>query len=122
MKPKITYVTKFGHLDRIMRNLGDGDPVRILHDGVEYGVYQEFGTSRGVPPHPFITPAIERTRPAFEAGWKQVLEQGNVSPDDFVDKIAHDALGIAQQEAPVDTGNLANSLRVDKPEDFNPHG
>ena len=32
-----------------------------VHDGVHYGIYQEYGTSR-MAAQPFMTPAIERVR------------------------------------------------------------
>jgi HK97 gp10 family phage protein len=41
----------------------------------EYGVYQEYGTSRGVPPHPFMTPAAEANRPKFQSAMTQLLRQ-----------------------------------------------
>ena len=31
-----------------------------------YAIFQEYGTSRGVPPHPFMRPAAARERPIFE--------------------------------------------------------
>lgn len=34
--------------------------------GVEYAVYQEYGTAK-MPAHPFMTPAAEAVRPGFEA-------------------------------------------------------
>ena len=34
-------------------------------DGVEYGIYQEFGTSR-MAAHPFMVPAVESVREQFE--------------------------------------------------------
>jgi hypothetical protein len=39
---------------------------RKIHDGVEYGVYQEFGTDRGLAPRPFMTPMFQR--------WANLLE------------------------------------------------
>lgn len=36
-----------------------------VHDGVEYGIYQEFGTSR-MAAHPFMVPAVESVREQFE--------------------------------------------------------
>ncbi len=33
---------------------------RKIHDGVEYGVYQEFGTDRGLEPRPFMTPMFQK--------------------------------------------------------------
>ena len=98
-----------------------GKPMRILHDGVEYGVYQEFGfthyqSGNAVPGHPFMTPAIDGVSDDFRKGWQQVsnLEQA----DDFVEIIARRAEGIAKANAPVDTGALRNSIAVDKPENF----
>ncbi|MCZ2097236.1 MAG: hypothetical protein LC121_13450 [Anaerolineae bacterium] len=40
----------------------EGDRKRIVHDGVEYGVYLELGTDRGLAPRPFMGPAFERLR------------------------------------------------------------
>lgn len=34
---------------------------------VDYGLYQEFGTSK-MDPHPFMTPAVERLRKEFKDG------------------------------------------------------
>ena len=118
-KPTFTVdvVKDVERLRKTIRHMA-GTPVRILHDGVEYGVYQEFGTSRGVPAHPFMTPAVEAVRPAFERGWKQVIEEMAMSPDDFVEKAARDAEGHAKSRAPVDTGALKNSIAVSKPEEF----
>lgn len=41
-----------------------GDLTFTLSDGVEYGVYQEFGTSK-MAAHPFMTPAIEKWAQKF---------------------------------------------------------
>ena len=38
----------------------------LLHDGVEYGVWQEFGTRR-MAAHPFMTPAVEMV-------WNELLD------------------------------------------------
>uniref|UniRef100_A0A6H1ZDD2 Putative tail protein n=1 Tax=viral metagenome TaxID=1070528 RepID=A0A6H1ZDD2_9ZZZZ len=102
-------------LRELIKNIPTGEVVRVLHDGVNYGIYQEFGTSR-MAAHPFITPAIEHIRPAFEKGLKQIknLEMA----EDFVDKLAHDAEAVAKASAPFLTGALRNSIKVSKPEDF----
>ncbi|MFN7948379.1 MAG: HK97-gp10 family putative phage morphogenesis protein [Blastocatellia bacterium] len=39
--------------------------------GADYAIYVEFGTSRR-PATPFLMPAVERVRPAFEAAMKQL--------------------------------------------------
>lgn len=45
-----------------------------VHDGVEYGIYQEFGTHK-MAAHPFIAPAIEMVWNELldPATWKAVL-------------------------------------------------
>lgn len=50
----------------------DGKLSRIIGDGVEYGVYQEFGTSR-MPGRPWLGPAMESQRDAFLAAWKAIV-------------------------------------------------
>jgi len=102
-------------LEELIRDC-DGKPTRILHDGVHYGIYQEFGTSRGVPPHPFMMPALEQVREPFKQGLRQIanLRQGEA----FVEKLARDAERIAKTNAPYDTGALRNSIKVSKPKEF----
>jgi hypothetical protein len=46
--------------------------VRFVLDGVEYGIYQEFGTSR-FGARPFIIPAIEKNRIPFEKAWNELI-------------------------------------------------
>lgn len=41
---------------------------RTVMDQVEYGVYQEFGTDRGLPARPWMGPAFERLRKRIEKG------------------------------------------------------
>lgn len=54
------------HLRPSIRWKPAGKLTRTIEDGVEYGVYQEYGTDRGLEPRPFMTPAFAR--------WEQVLE------------------------------------------------
>ena len=44
-----------------------------VHDGVEYGAAQEFGTSRFAA-QPFMTPAVEQERQQFEDDFKELFE------------------------------------------------
>jgi hypothetical protein len=101
-------------LRRMIRTM-TGKPVRILHDGVDYGVHNEFGTIH-MAPHPFMTPAADAVKGPFEQGWRQLdnLEDAEA----FVEKIARDAEGIAKANAPVDTGALKASIAVHKPEEI----
>lgn len=103
-------------LQSLLRNL-EGQPVRILHDGVHYGIHQEYGP-QGRPAHPFMTPAVEAVRPAFFKGWPMVIEKQSMSAEAFVEKIARDAEAHAKANAPVDTGALKNSIDISTPEEF----
>lgn len=104
----------FAILDRLIRKC-KGTPARILHDGTDYGVHQEFGTHK-MAAHPFMTPAIEHVRPVYNEGLKQLknLEQA----DAFVEKLGRDAETVAEARVAVDTGNLKNSIAVHKPEEI----
>lgn len=42
-------------------------------DGVEYGIFQEYGTSR-MAAHPFMTPAAMWVLPRYLAEWKRLFE------------------------------------------------
>ena len=59
-------------LDSITAERRD-EQTTIVRDGVEYGVYQEFGTSR-IAARPFFTPAIENFGEIFERIFTKVLK------------------------------------------------
>lgn len=42
--------------------------------GVEYGIYQELGTTR-MPPQPFLGPSFEEARKPFEAGVRKLVKK-----------------------------------------------
>lgn len=44
----------------------------IVADGVEYGIYNELGTSR-MAARPFLTPAVEAVRPRWGERWKELV-------------------------------------------------
>lgn len=44
---------------------------RTIADGVEYGVFQEFGTRR-MGARPFLTPAVEMERKGLMDAWKEL--------------------------------------------------
>ncbi len=114
MVKNFTVQTDMRVLQKFIKTM-KGKPVRILHDGVDYGIYNEFGTSR-MSAQPFMTPAIEGVRGAFLEGWDQVthLEQAA----NFVELVARRAEGIAKAHSRVDTGAMRASIAVSKPEDF----
>ena len=45
---------------------------RIISDGVEYGVYQEFGTTR-IAARPCASPAVEAVRKSFDAAFTKLF-------------------------------------------------
>lgn len=50
-----------------------GELTYTISDGVEYGVYQEFGTSR-IPARPFMLPAIEAWTDRFLNAFKDLFK------------------------------------------------
>lgn len=102
-------------LKRLLANIRPGEVVRILHDGVNYGIYNEFGTSR-MNAHPFMSPAIEHVRPAYERIVRDIKELERLEV--AMDKIARDAESRAKDLAPVLTGQLKSSIKVSTPEQF----
>ena len=95
-------------LDKIIKNivLKSVKP-RTIHDGVEYGVHQEF-TERG---HPSLTPAFEKhTRDLPEIIGK-AIEQG-IELDPLLAKIAFDIQADWASDVNVDTGAYKNSIKV----------
>lgn len=103
-------------LKRLMSALSaQGDVVRLVADGVEYGIYQELGTSKA-PAQPFMTPAVEAMRPRFAKALQQTKDLAQVEL--VVDKVAHDVAARAKSLVPVDTGMLKNSIHVVSGETF----
>lgn len=54
----------------------DGDLSATIAPTVDYAVFVEYGTSRGAPAQPFMTPAAEAARQPFEAAMAKILEAG----------------------------------------------
>jgi hypothetical protein len=98
-------------LDRLISSTG-ARVERIIADGVEYGVFQELGTSR-LAPQPFMSPAVEAVRPGFEAAFANQLTDAQV--ESVIIKTAFDIERGAKERAPVDTGALKNSIHVEEP-------
>jgi len=113
--PQITLKVDDSELQRLIRKSAGKGPVYIVADGVEYGLYQEMGTSRNAA-HPFMVPAVEAHREGFKAGFKGCLtiEQA----DKHVRTFAFKVQGLAQRNAPVDTGALRNSIHVVDGDEF----
>lgn len=98
-------------LDALIRKISATEKVlRSLHDGVPHGIYQEMGTINS-PPRPFMIPAAEAIRQPMIDGLN-LNTIGDIEA--YVDKVAQDALAIAQSLVPVDKGDLLASLDVSK--------
>jgi hypothetical protein len=113
--PKITLRVNDSELVRLIQKTKGKGPVRVVADGVEYGLYQEMGTSR-IPAHSFMRPAVEAVRAGFTQAMKGALTMDQVTA--VVDKAAFDIERGAKQNAPVDTGALKNSIHVVDGEEF----
>lgn len=95
--------------ERMKEWAGDDDVVYIVGTNVEYAAYVEFGTSRQQA-QPYLRPAAEKVAKNPER-----YVDGN--PDSVEAYIRQVALAIereATEKAPVDTGNLQNSIRAQR--------
>lgn len=90
-------------------------PMRIVADGVEYGLYQETGTSR-MAAQPFMVPAVEKVRPGFVEAFKG--DEKFMQSERIVEKAARDVERFAKHDAPVDTGALRGSIHVYTPREI----
>ena len=101
--------------DRVLRGIiqkleRQGKPTAIVADGVEYGIFQELGTSRGISPLHFMRRAVEKVRPVFTKGWS--LER-LTNAAKFVRAIAFQVEAYAKTyENRVETGALRASIHV----------
>lgn len=98
-------------LQEIIRATSGGVKRRVIADGVNYGVFVCLGTSR-MAARPFLVPAFERGVQGLDKAIGQAVERG-VSLDDVIGKTAFDIQRMAQENAPVATGALKNSLHVE---------
>ena len=55
--------------------IGRDGYAKFVGTHVHYAPYQEYGTSRGVPPHPFMTPAADEERPKFAEALKEIFSK-----------------------------------------------
>lgn len=103
-------------LVRMIKQTRGKKPMRIVADGVEYGIHQELGTHRTAA-QPFMRPAVESVRPGFTTAWKAAGSNFGLA-DKVVEKTARDVERLAKQNAPVDTGALRASIHVVKGERY----
>jgi len=98
-------------LKELISNTG-GRFERIVADGVNYGIHQEFGTSK-MNAQPFMRPAVEAVRPGFDRAFQNQLTDTQI--EGVVIKGAFDIERGGKERAPVDTGALKNSIHVVEP-------
>lgn len=115
MPPKISIRVDDKELVRLINKTKGKGPIRVIADGVEYGLFQEMGTSRGAA-QPFMKPAVEAVRAGFNKAMQGALTMEQITL--VVDKAAFDIERLAKQNAPVDTGALKNSIHVVDGEEF----
>jgi len=96
-------------LQEIIKAVGNAKVRRyIVHDGVEYGIYLEFGTNRMVA-RPSLRPAYERVTRDLPEAIGQAVELA-INPDDILAKAARDIQALWSTDVPVDTGAYKNSI------------
>lgn len=97
-------------LDKIIKQIADQQiKTRIIHDGVEYGVMQEF--SIGGSGHPSLMPAFERHTQAMPQLIGRAIERAApLGP--LMKKIAFDIMRDWAADVNVDTGAYRNSITV----------
>jgi Ribonuclease G/E len=97
-------------LQKIIKQVADQDvKERIIHDGVEYGVFQEF--SIGGRGHPSLMPAFERHTKDLPKLVGQAIERA-IPLDKIMAKIAFDIMRDWAADVNVDTGAYQNSIMV----------
>ena len=107
----LTIKVDTGILDDIIKNVGNvSTSTYIIADGVDYGIYQEFGTHK-MAAQPFLIPAFEDAIKSLPEAIGQAVERGG-DINKVLSKTAFDIQGNAQKRAPHDTGALRNSLNV----------
>jgi hypothetical protein len=97
-------------LQKIIKQVANRDvKERIIHDGVEYGVMQEF--SIGGSGHPSLVPAFERHTKDLPKLIGQAIERA-IPLDPILAKIAFDIMRDWAADVAVDTGAYRNSITV----------
>lgn len=89
---------------------------KVVADGVNYGIYQEMGTVRGLVARPCAAPAVEAVRAGFEKAFAQASAISTEKAQGVVDKSARDVERIWKQniitQDVIDTGAYLNSVHT----------
>ena len=95
-------------LDQLIKAIADENITgKVVHDGVEYGIWQEF-TEAG---HPSLVPAFEQVTRNLPQAIGAAIEAG-VPLQTIIDKAAHDIQALWVADVNVDTGAYKNSITV----------
>lgn len=86
----------------------DDNVVYVVGPTVEYGIYQELGTSN-MPPQPFLFPAAREVNRELDT----IAADAN-STEDLVRRAALEIQRRAKERAPVDTGTLRASISAER--------
>lgn len=96
-------------LQDIIKNVANPDvPVWTIHDGVEYGVHQEFSENG----HPSLVPAYELVTKDLPKGIGEAVEKG-VPLDDVLQVAARSIQRLWADDVNVDTGAYKNSITAE---------
>lgn len=94
-------------LNELAELFGGADNTYTVATDVEYAVYQEFGTIHH-PAQPHVRPAVQRGPRYMQRN------AGTVSSvDELLNRTAQDILQEVKRRAPVDTGRLRDSYRIE---------
>ena len=95
----------------------------VIHDGVEYGIFQEFSTASGGKPrreggrtgkgHPSLIPAFEKVTKDLPEAIGQAVEKA-INLNDILEKAARDIQDLWADDVNVDTGAYKNSITAGK--------
>lgn len=100
-------------LQEIIRKVVDPDVDSwIIADGVNYGIFVEFGTSK-MSARPALIPAFERVAKNLLKAIGQVIEQAG-SLNDLFSKAAFDIQSEWASNVPAPTGTLKNSIHTEQ--------
>lgn len=98
-----------GMLDDIAMRFSD-DAVFVVGPTAEYGIYQELGTSK-MKAQPYLFPAareVQRSIPRI------IQKTGATTSGEVVRSVALEVEGLAKKFAPVELGNLRNSISAQR--------
>ncbi len=111
--PTIKITVDDSKLRQLINDTKGAAPVRVVADGVHYGIYQEFPTA-GRPARPCAKPAAEAVAPTYRKAMRKALDMGLA--EEVTEKAARDVERLWKQNIVtkdvIDTGAYLNSIHV----------